>query len=269
MKYYLTIFLLTLTVITGCGLLNNPSNSGTIINSSTGIPVIANTKSVKFKIILPESTTKSPNIYASINKKKAKVTFKLLLINVGNTENPTTELMKVVSVDASGTAKTSFTSVPAKSAIADIAIENGSIGSYTKFCGALDLISGKDNIIEVVPKNSKLVLDFVVQILYKLISDSNNFVKIKTGVVSQIKDALNSFDRTNKNYDDALITFLNYLNPIVSIKSVVAGNTSNTITWDPVAEAISYNIYYKTSAGVTKSNGTKLTGKIAHLNILV
>lgn len=42
--------------------------------------------------------------------------------------------------------------------------------------------------------------------------------------------------------------------------SVSAGNGSNIISWTAVSGATSYNLYWSTSAGVTRSNGTKVTG---------
>ncbi len=44
--------------------------------------------------------------------------------------------------------------------------------------------------------------------------------------------------------------------------SVIAtgGTTQVTITWGAVATATSYNVYYSTVSGVTKANGTKITG---------
>jgi hypothetical protein len=39
-----------------------------------------------------------------------------------------------------------------------------------------------------------------------------------------------------------------------------AGNGQVTIGWDAVSDATSYNIYWATTSGVTKTNGTKITG---------
>jgi len=39
-----------------------------------------------------------------------------------------------------------------------------------------------------------------------------------------------------------------------------AGNTLNTISWSAVSGATSYNLYWSTTAGVTTSTGTKITG---------
>jgi hypothetical protein len=48
--------------------------------------------------------------------------------------------------------------------------------------------------------------------------------------------------------------------PTPSALIVTPGNTQNTITWTGVAGAASYNLIYRTSAGVTKSNGTIISG---------
>lgn len=42
--------------------------------------------------------------------------------------------------------------------------------------------------------------------------------------------------------------------------AAAAGDSSVTVSWTAVSGATSYNIYYGTSAGVTTSNGSKLTG---------
>jgi len=39
-----------------------------------------------------------------------------------------------------------------------------------------------------------------------------------------------------------------------------AGDNTVTVSWDAAAGATSYNIYYRTAAGVTKTNGTPITG---------
>lgn len=46
--------------------------------------------------------------------------------------------------------------------------------------------------------------------------------------------------------------------PVIS--SVVAGDAKNTITWSAVTGATAYDLYWKLSAGVTKRNGTKISG---------
>lgn len=41
--------------------------------------------------------------------------------------------------------------------------------------------------------------------------------------------------------------------------SAAAGNGQATITWNPVSGATSYNVYWSTTSGVTKTNGTKIS----------
>lgn len=45
--------------------------------------------------------------------------------------------------------------------------------------------------------------------------------------------------------------------------SASGGNTLTTIIWSSVSGAASYNLYFSTSAGVTKSNGTKIAGVVS------
>lgn len=42
--------------------------------------------------------------------------------------------------------------------------------------------------------------------------------------------------------------------------TAVAGDAANTVSWNAVSGATVYNIYWRTSAGVTKANGTKISG---------
>lgn len=42
--------------------------------------------------------------------------------------------------------------------------------------------------------------------------------------------------------------------------TATAGSTNVTLSWIPVSGAASYNLYFSTASGVTKANGTKITG---------
>lgn len=42
--------------------------------------------------------------------------------------------------------------------------------------------------------------------------------------------------------------------------TATAGNAQATVSWGPVSGAASYNLYWSTTSGVTKLNGTKITG---------
>ncbi len=49
------------------------------------------------------------------------------------------------------------------------------------------------------------------------------------------------------------------IGPIVSGIIAIAGDQKVTLSWDPAANATSYNIYWSNTNGVTKYNGTKIT----------
>lgn len=54
--------------------------------------------------------------------------------------------------------------------------------------------------------------------------------------------------------------------------SAIAGNTQNILTWSAVSGAISYNIYWSNTTGVSKANGTKITGVTSpytHTNLTI
>ncbi len=59
------------------------------------------------------------------------------------------------------------------------------------------------------------------------------------------------------------------LRPLVMVPNApaevaaVPGNGQVTLSWPAVAGAVSYNVYYRTAAGVTKANGTKIMGLIS------
>ncbi len=53
------------------------------------------------------------------------------------------------------------------------------------------------------------------------------------------------------------------LPPVPAGISTAAGNGQVTISWDPVSGATSYNIYWATTSGFTKVDGTKITNATA------
>lgn len=48
--------------------------------------------------------------------------------------------------------------------------------------------------------------------------------------------------------------------PAPSGVSASAGNSQVTVSWNPVTGAASYNIYWSTSSGVSKTSGTRIPG---------
>ncbi len=49
--------------------------------------------------------------------------------------------------------------------------------------------------------------------------------------------------------------------------TATAGNGQVTLSWNPVSQATSYNVYYKQGTGVTTSSGTELTGVSNPVNV--
>ena len=48
--------------------------------------------------------------------------------------------------------------------------------------------------------------------------------------------------------------------------AVAPGDTKNTVSWDAVTGATAYNLYFRTTTGVDKTNGTKLAGVTSPYN---
>ncbi|MBI3039555.1 hypothetical protein HYY75_11020, partial [bacterium] len=203
-------------------------------------------QSVRFKLTFPASVKGSPRslilgetsqiepkaaIVASENTTPT-VTFKLILINIGNASTPTTILSKTVPVDASGSAQTSFNSIPAQTVIGDIHIEGGHISGFSDFHGATDLLAQVENIVELSPKNSNTQPDVIATIIEQILSSELLFPKASTELASKIKTSLEGLDlSTSTIYEDALNQFVNQTmvqasNMTLATNSVVMDSTS-------------------------------------------
>jgi len=191
------------------------------------------------------------------------VTFKIILINVGVTTNPTTTIMKTVPADASGTAVATFSAVPAKTCIGDVHIVGGSIGSFTDFHGATDLISNASNTIFVGPKGKQGKEDVLAEVILRMVASQTLFAKATEGLAERIGANLVGLDLLATNtYDTVLDNWEARMNASAPINiRCQAGDGKNTISWDTASGAISYNIYWSTQSGVTKTSGTPLIGK--------
>ncbi|MFZ2959284.1 MAG: fibronectin type III domain-containing protein [Candidatus Ozemobacteraceae bacterium] len=176
-----------------------PGNNPGLGNSPVGIA-----QSVQFRIVLPGQSTMGgipaaslmPTIRAS-DLASVSVTFKLILVNVGIATNPTTILSKTVSVDGSGTAEVSFSSIPALTCIGDVHIAGGKIASYSDFHGTQDLLASAANVVFVSPKNSGTLEDILATILDRLTKDSEAFARVPSGLVRWLNLALSSFQGTD------------------------------------------------------------------------
>ncbi|MFZ2959050.1 MAG: hypothetical protein WA705_19355 [Candidatus Ozemobacteraceae bacterium] len=204
------------------GLVHNDAEP---VDSSVGIA-----KSVQFRFALPGdgvggrvsaaplmSTIKASGL-ASVS-----VTFKLILINIGNASQPTTTLFKTVPVNASGTAMVSFSAIPALTCIGDIHIDGGKIGSDTDFHGATDLIAGIDNTIKISPKGSNTLFDVTARIIETLILSPEALVKIGSSLAQKVVSVVEKLDLNSTTVVEDASTILISGSPN-SAKAITAFN---------------------------------------------
>ncbi|MBF0502256.1 MAG: hypothetical protein HQM09_19100 [Candidatus Riflebacteria bacterium] len=166
--------------------------------AAPGFPQIGTARSVRFKIALPgQDTAQTASLTPSIREAdfaSVSVTFKLILVNVGNASQSTTTLSKTVPADASGTATASFSAVPALTCLGDVHINGGKIGTYTDFHGAADLIAGIDNTIKISPKGSKSLDDVTATVIEILILSPAVLSKIAVSLAQKVASSVATLD---------------------------------------------------------------------------
>jgi len=123
---------------------------------------------VAFNIVIPGRASLSPVIRAADTD--AKVTFRITLLQPGDTKNPTVTFLKTATVQSDGSATTNFTGLPEGSAIGEITIDGGNIGGKSLFHGASDLFPG-DNTITVSPKGSLHESDILANAMLTIAAD--------------------------------------------------------------------------------------------------
>ncbi len=175
---------------------NNPLGNGAV--------------NLSFQFIPPPSIQSSPNAaIVSATGVTPQVTFKLSLINIGNTANPITVLSKTVPA-VNGVASAGFQALPVISCIGDIHIEGGKMGSYSDFHGALDLKSGS-NTLFLAGKGSKATPDFVAFVMEKVLTTPSMSAKIVSGMAEKVTNSiLNLNTGLLTAYDDAVNSYLAY-----------------------------------------------------------
>lgn len=241
---------------------NNPNGAITAIESSDGSSVAT---TIRFAFILSEvKETVIPNIMAAASSTPI-VTFKLNLVNPGNVGQKITTLTKMVPVDlVTRTAHVTFSGIPPVTCIGDVHIDGGKIGSFTDFHGAKDLLAGVENIIEVAPKGLKSQQDIVAEIVYRFTQSNSMFAFVTNQFASRVTNAIASLDLQSQSvYDDAVnLTFNTFGIPSAPKNLHAVGNSGAiTLTWGIASGATSYNVYWSTTASVTKTNGTLLRDK--------
>lgn len=143
---------------------------------------------------------------------------------MGNETEPTTTITKVVTADANGMAAATFPDVMANTAIGEVKIEDGSINSYTYFHGAADLVAKKDNVILLVPKESKMAEDVVAAVIKIIAADPLIFPKAELGLAGKIFLAMAGLNLNAPTvYQDTLAAFLNLLEkaPVIEVETPV------------------------------------------------
>ncbi|MBF0548464.1 MAG: SUMF1/EgtB/PvdO family nonheme iron enzyme [Candidatus Riflebacteria bacterium] len=229
----MVIGIASVLAFTGCNLFgNNPSGADLQSNQTP----TANTTSVRFQVVLPDSLekkTNSVNLAANIASEagvianitaNANVTptvmFELDVVNIGNASNPLIITSQTVSVSASGSASVVFTNVPVGSCVGIARINGGSWQGFTDFRGAGDLISNLNNIIQISPTNSRAPADLLAYAVEHLANTPYLYPKIKNGLVGQLQNLLNNLPQgSNTVYDDLVSAFVNSGIPPIQIQT--------------------------------------------------
>ncbi|MBF0547437.1 MAG: SUMF1/EgtB/PvdO family nonheme iron enzyme [Candidatus Riflebacteria bacterium] len=233
---------------------------------STATNVVAD---VNFKLSLPSpkeaevggspitSSSASQEVLAGIlaaPNASTTVTFKLILVNVGNSSRPTDTLIKTVPVSASGSASVVFNRVPALTCIGDIHIDNGKIGLYSDFHGASDLVASVANVITVSPKNTKTKDDVLAATIEKIVASSTLYANVQPGLASQISgkiSGLNFFASTI--LDDALNASLNGAS---GTPSIATAPVSVTLTLPVNENPTDYKVYNECNGSVAAGSAS-------------
>ncbi|MBF0503272.1 MAG: CHAP domain-containing protein [Candidatus Riflebacteria bacterium] len=207
-----------------------PSNNPGPGNSSAGTA-----QSVQFRIVLPAQTA-APVPLAGIRATGASgtptVTFKLTLVNVGVATQPTITLLKTVPVNGSGMTEASFSNIPVMTAIGDIHIEGGRVGSYSDFHGAADLLASVDNVILLAPRGSRLTPDLVAEGIDRLTSSSALFSKVIFGLASRLNQSASEIDpQSSTVVDDLIAAYTRFFEQL----PVMSGATTSMHVEAPVA----------------------------------
>lgn len=195
----------------GPGPEEGPGGAGTLQSGTL------KTGTVSFRVVVPqdEKVTLDPersipigNILALETATAPVVTVKLILVNVGNEVEKTTEISKTVSVNGSGTAEASFFGVPALTCVGDVEITNGRIGSYSTFHGATDLVAGADNVVVLGPKQRRCRETLLADLVMRIVGDSGLFAKAVPRLVSLLSVCLEGRDPDGTSVvEDALAQF--------------------------------------------------------------
>lgn len=166
---------LTVFGVLGCRMFDGSESASPlapVLSDSTG-----NAK-VQFKLVFPDDSISGIPVGAIRAAATAKVRFRLIMVNPGDRNNPTSTLIKTVDA-IGGSAEVSFTGLPTKTTIGEIVIEGGSIQGKTEFHGATDLKEG-DNLLEVSPKGCGHKSDVVANVIMQIVNVPDLIQRVTT-----------------------------------------------------------------------------------------
>ncbi len=232
--------LVLVLALAGCLQQHDGVSPGTAIDTTAPVAPVGVVPAVTLSIVVPALASTSmhpgnptgadplPTIRA-VTGATPTVTFGLILVNVGNAASPTTTLMQMVPVDASGSAQATFADVPAVTAVGDIHIEGGQYLGFADFHGTLDLIAGAPNRLMCAPKGSNLRQDILATVIEHVVVTPDLFALARAGMVAKLASASVDLDFTVATaYDDVLTIFrsldvpkLQVVNPVVVAQQTV------------------------------------------------
>ncbi len=179
LKSLVSFSLFLIAVLSGCSFfdLNDMQSAGeNLLNGQK-----SGSANVAFNIVIPGRASLSPVIRAADTG--AKVTFRITLLQPGDTKNPTVTFLKTATVQSDGSATTSFSGLPEGSAIGEISIDGGNIGGKSMFHGASDLFPG-NNTITVSPKGSLHESDILANAMLAIAADPEMLKIAKPNLVT-------------------------------------------------------------------------------------
>ncbi len=233
--YFSLVFASLCLVISGCNSQNSSKNP--LVVNPINLDENRVAGPIIFKLVMPDSKVPGQLSAASIRSNSSTeptVTFKLVLVNIGNPGIPTSTLIKKVPIDTlSGTAETTFSNVPAGPCVGDIHIEGGSIDGQTDFHGATDLVVGTQNTIFVAPKGSRLQQDFIAYVIEQIVISPVLFGKALPNLSNQVAQAISQLNKgLSTAYDDAIALFAKSTNVVISIAKIPSISSISPITGD-------------------------------------
>lgn len=173
--------LLLIVILCGCSLFSLHNDATTLVGNDT-----KGSANVAFNIVIPGHANLAPTVRAAATA--AKVTFRITLLQPGNSTSPTITFLKTAAVQSDGSAEASFSGLPEGSAIGEIAIEGGNIGGKALFHGASDLFPG-NNTITVSPKGSLHESDILANAMLAIAADPELIMISKPNLVTNAANA--------------------------------------------------------------------------------